>query len=126
MPAGTLLERVGQPLTQRAHMMRMVPKVEAKEFATVLDEISGMLVTAIFDGTTRVGEALNVILRYCTADFHVVQRLVAFVTLQKLENITHALQRDAQESRGRLQRAEPAAGYLSLPERAASDRRLKQ
>ena len=88
MPAGALLQRAGQPLTQRAHMMRMVPKVEAKEFATVLDEITDMYCTAIFDGTTRVGEALNVIVRYCTADFYVVQRLVAFITLQKHMNAT--------------------------------------
>ena len=86
MPAGPLLERAGQPLTNRTHMMRMVPKVEAKEFALVLDEVKDMRVTAIFDGTTRVGEALNVILRWCTADFYVVQRLVAFVTLQKHMN----------------------------------------
>eukprot|EP00326_Haptolina_ericina_P017281 CAMPEP_0181196834 /NCGR_PEP_ID=MMETSP1096-20121128/15689_1 /TAXON_ID=156174 ORGANISM="Chrysochromulina ericina, Strain CCMP281" /NCGR_SAMPLE_ID=MMETSP1096 /ASSEMBLY_ACC=CAM_ASM_000453 /LENGTH=115 /DNA_ID=CAMNT_0023286645 /DNA_START=140 /DNA_END=486 /DNA_ORIENTATION=- len=38
-------------------------------------------VSLSFDGTTRLGEALNIVARYCSADFTLEQRLVRFVTV---------------------------------------------
>ncbi|KAK3260644.1 hypothetical protein CYMTET_30410 [Cymbomonas tetramitiformis] len=35
----------------------------------------------MFDGTRRLGEALNTIARFCDVDFYLIQRLVQFVTL---------------------------------------------
>jgi len=63
-----------------------IPKIEADEFDRVISQLVDMLVCAIFDATSRVGEALNIILRFCTFDFRIVQLLVAFVTLQKHMN----------------------------------------
>ena len=41
------------------------------------------MVSAVFDGLTRVGEAVAMILRFCTANFKLKQLLVSFVTVAK-------------------------------------------
>jgi hypothetical protein len=41
-----------------SNMRSFVPKVEEFEFSRVRDEIRGQKVTVIFDGTTRLGEAI--------------------------------------------------------------------
>ena len=42
-----------------------------------------MLTSIMFDGTTRLGELMNVVARWCTKDFHLVQRLIALRTFAK-------------------------------------------
>ena len=76
-----LLEQHGPALTDSAKMRAFVPKVEAREVAALLQEVEGQFLALAFDGTTRLGEALNVTGRYVTADFHIKQRLMRFVTL---------------------------------------------
>ena len=66
-------------------LMRIfIPKVEAYEFKRLREEIKGQKVTVIFDGTTRLDEAIVVLLRWCPADFSGVQmRLVTVATAEK-------------------------------------------
>ena len=66
------------------HMLDFVPKVEAFEFQRLREEIKGQKVTVIFDGTTRLGEAVAVLLRWCPSDFSGIQmRLVTMQTAEK-------------------------------------------
>lgn len=61
-----------------AAMRLLIPKVESFEFKRLKKELAGQKVTVIFDGTTtRLGEAVAVLLRWCPSDFSgVQQRLV--------------------------------------------------
>lgn len=78
-----LLERSGHKLVASTHLARLVPKVEAMEFKRMLAELDGQHISLAFDGTTRLGEAVNIVARFTTADYRVVTRLVRFVTLSK-------------------------------------------
>eukprot|EP00967_Tisochrysis_lutea_P016461 scaffold18545_cov32-Tisochrysis_lutea.AAC.2 len=42
------------------------------------EEIANQNFSISFDGTTRLGEALNVTGRWCTSNFELVKRLLAF------------------------------------------------
>lgn len=78
-----LLARTGMRVTHSAGMRQYIPKVLEKELSLLKEELEGETFCLIFDGTTRVGEALAVVVRYCTADFHVRQRLIALQTAEK-------------------------------------------
>lgn len=82
-----LLERGGMSLTDSAHLGSMIPRIHEREIDLVTQEIVGQYVTLIFDGTTRLGEAVNVVYRFCPADFSgITQRLVDFTTMEKHMN----------------------------------------
>ena len=61
-----LLERYGHPLTTVGNLRQLVPKVEAKEVELVMQELDGQYISIAFDGTTRLGEAVNVVGRFCS------------------------------------------------------------
>lgn len=48
-----------------------------------MDEIKGQYIHSMFDGTSRLGELLNNVLRWCTPDFELVQRLALLMTYEK-------------------------------------------
>ena len=78
--SGLLKQQVGP----HTHLKAFIPKVEAYEFRRLRMEIAGQKVTVIFDGTTRLGEAIAVLLRWCPSDFSGIQmRLVTFATTEK-------------------------------------------
>jgi len=52
-----------------------VPFIRAKEGNKIKEELSGKSVSAIFDGTTRVSEALAVILNFISED-KTVKRII--------------------------------------------------
>ena len=79
-----LLQRSNHSLTDSSHLSMFIPKIESREVELLIKEISGQRVTIIFDGTTRLGEALVILIRWIPADFsRVEQRLVAFRTTFK-------------------------------------------
>lgn len=78
-----LLERTGYSLTASTHLSSLIPKVEAMEMARLLAELDGQRCSLAFDGTTRLGEALNIVARFCTEGFVLEQRLVRFLTLAR-------------------------------------------
>ena len=58
-----LLEENGHKLSDRRHMSDLIPFVLKQEQACLRKEIEGKHVAIIFDGTTRLGEVLAVVLR---------------------------------------------------------------
>ena len=78
-----LLERAGFALTGANHLTELIPKVEAIELGRLVAELDGQRCSLAFDGTTRLGSAVNIVARFCTEQFHVQQRLVRFITLAK-------------------------------------------
>jgi hypothetical protein len=82
----TLLQRAGYSLTAATHLKPFIPKIEEREMKTVLAEMEGQFVSSAFDGTTRLGEAMNMVNRWCTADFKLVKRLTMFKTVLKHMN----------------------------------------
>ena len=51
------------------------------ELLTVKQELDGQYISLAFDGTTRLGEAVNIVSRHVTRDFEITYRLVRFLTL---------------------------------------------
>lgn len=79
-----LLEAGYGRLTYSTHMAQLIPFLLSKEVDELRKEISGAAhVAVVFDGSSRLGEALAVILRYVDADFRIHQRLVCFHVLAK-------------------------------------------
>lgn len=77
-----LLERTGHALTASQHLKCYVPKIEAKELALINSELCDEYVGFSFDGTTRLGEAVNTTGRWCSVIFEIKMRLVDFTTLK--------------------------------------------
>jgi len=73
----------GGRLTDSAHLRSLIPRILDQEIAVLLEEVRDQYVSALFDGTRRLGEAVNMVLRFCTSDFRIHQRLAAFITTQK-------------------------------------------
>ena len=67
-----------------SQMRLFIPKVEAFEFQRLRAELKGQKVSVIFDGTTRLGEAIVVVLRWCPKYFSGIKmRLVTVGTAEK-------------------------------------------
>ena len=78
-----LFQRSGFALTDSSHLRGLVPLVEQHEIERVRADLVGQRISVAYDGTRRQGEALNVTGRYCTIDFHIQMRLLAFITAAK-------------------------------------------
>ena len=70
-----ILEGGAFRLTDTTHMLDLLPFVLGQEKTKIKEEISGKHVSLVFDGTTRLGEVLVVILRFIV-DWKLEQRLV--------------------------------------------------
>jgi hypothetical protein len=77
----SLLMRGGRSLPAATHLRSYIPKVESNELDQISGELLDQYVSAIFDSTTRLGELMNLVLRWCTDDFYIVQRLASLITL---------------------------------------------
>lgn len=60
-----------------------IPKIESEQIALLKDELMDQTISLQFDGTTRLGEAVVVVTRHCTASFEIVQRLAMLKTSAK-------------------------------------------
>ena len=80
-----LLEEEAFSLTSSGHLSNLVDVISKEEKKKVKEEIQGQDVSIIFDGTTHVAEALNIILRFVT-DWKIEQRLVRFLLVTKPMN----------------------------------------
>ena len=78
-----LLERAGTALTMSQHLRVFIPKIESEEIERLLKELFEQYIALAFDGTTRLGEAVNITARWCSIDFHIGLRLIDFTTLAK-------------------------------------------
>ena len=73
---------LGLNLTSAHHMKEVVPQIVQAEERRVYSEISKQYVSFTFDGTSRSGDCINGIVRWCSEDFELEMRLTLFVTLQ--------------------------------------------
>ena len=79
----SLLERSGHSCTGGNHLSQFIPEVEQREVDLIMDEVNGQYIHSMFDGTSRMGELLNNVLRWCSPDFELVQRLALLMTYEK-------------------------------------------
>ena len=59
-----ILEENALRLTERSHMLDFVPFLLEEEKSYIKEEINGKHLFIIFDGTTRLGEVVAIIVRY--------------------------------------------------------------
>ena len=78
-----LLEENGYRLSDRRFMFDLVPFILKEEETCLKQELRGKQVGVIFDGTTRLGEALAIILRFVSESWTLEQRLVRIQLLSK-------------------------------------------
>ena len=79
-----LFEEYGYRLAGRRPMSDLIPLILSKEKKRIKEEISGKDVSVIFDGTSRLGEAVVVVLRFIDFDsWSPQQRLVRLQLLAK-------------------------------------------
>ena len=78
-----LLEENAFRLTDRCHVHDYVPFILKEEESRICSEIDGQQLSVIFDGTSRLGEALAVVLHFVSSDWSVEQRLVRVQMLSK-------------------------------------------
>ena len=78
------LEKYGHRLTSRSHLAEFIPLILKKEKDTVKAEIAANDdLSIIFDGSTRLGEALAIVVRFID-QWNVQQRLVKLEVVQQL------------------------------------------
>lgn len=77
-----ILEENAYRLSDRRGMSDLIPFILSEEVQCIAQEIEGKHVSIIFDGTSRLGEALAIVVRFMD-DWEIKQRLVHFQTLVK-------------------------------------------
>ena len=78
-----LPEKNALRLTAGAHLSQFIPIVLEEKRGSVQKETRGRPVSIIFDGTTRLGEAIAVVLRFVDDEWRIHQRLVRLRTVAK-------------------------------------------
>ena len=64
-------------------MSDLIPLLVSQEQADIRGELSGRPISVVFDGTTRLGEAMAVVVRYIDTSFNIQQRLIRLQLLAK-------------------------------------------
>ena len=77
-----LLEENGLKLTHSSHLADYIPLLLRQEKELLKNEIQGVPVSIVFDGTTREGEALAIVVRFVRS-WKIEQRLVRLLLLAK-------------------------------------------
>ncbi len=77
-----ILEEKAFRLADTRHMLNLIPFILDEERAMIREEIKDKFVSVIFDGTSRLGEVLAIVLRY-VEDYKIKQRLVRLEILTK-------------------------------------------
>lgn len=80
-----LLEENALRLTHSSHLADYIPPLLQKEKQNIRQEIQGKDISVVFDGTSRLGEALAVVIRYCSG-WTIQQKLVRVSMLAKSLN----------------------------------------
>ena len=69
-----LLERGGNRLTDSSHLRQHIPLILKQETERLKEEIATRDLGLIFDGSTRLGEAIVIIVRFVSDNWSIVQR----------------------------------------------------
>jgi len=59
-------------------MLDIVPLLFSQQQAQIKEELNGKDLSVIFDGTTRLGEAMATVVRFISSDWQIQQRLIHF------------------------------------------------
>ena len=78
-----LLERAGCGMSHSRNMAIYIPRILEAEQKLLKEEVCGQWVSHTFDGTSRLGEVLNIVSRWCGEEFTLVQRLTYAKTIKK-------------------------------------------
>ncbi len=78
-----LLEEHAYSLGGRRTISDLIPFVLRNERTLIKEEIHGWDVSVVFDGTTHLGEAMAVVLRFVDSEWKIQQRLVRLMLLAK-------------------------------------------
>ena len=78
-----LLEENSFRLTDRRHMCDHIPFIITQEKADIKAEIVGKPVSVVFDGTTKLGEAMAIVIRFVDNSFAITLRLIRLQLLTK-------------------------------------------
>lgn len=81
-----LLEEGGHRLTTPSHLRECIPVIHTMFKKNICQELEGKPVSCIFDGSTRLGEAFAVVVRFVSDDLRIAQRLVSLKCLSKSMN----------------------------------------
>ena len=77
-------QKIWHRLTSQSHPRKLIPSILQKEKETFKSELSeAKAVSTVFDGSTRLGEALGIIVRFVDSQWNVQQRLVRLQVLAK-------------------------------------------
>ena len=88
------VEKYGHRLTSRIHLAEFIPMIRQKEIDFVKSEIAAKSAfSVIFDRSTRLGEALAIIVRFIDKDWNIQQRLLKLEMLAKSMNAEELAQR---------------------------------
>ena len=79
----SILEENSFRLTDRSHMANLLPFILNEEQDRMKQEIAGRDISVIFDGTTRLGEAIVILIRHVADDWNLVQRILQVRLLAK-------------------------------------------
>ena len=71
-----LLEDNGTRLTGRRSLSDLIPFIREQEVAQIRQEIAGRKLSVIFDGTTRLREALVIVLQFVSDDWQIKHGLI--------------------------------------------------
>ena len=77
-----LLEENALRFTHSSHLSDYIAPLHLKEKQSIREQISGRDVSLIFDGTSRLGEALAIVIRFCVG-WSIKQKLVRLSMLAK-------------------------------------------
>ena len=89
-----LLEENGYRLTDKRHLVDLIPFILEEEKQNIKLSIQGKWLSVIFDGTSHCGEALAILVRYIDDSWNVQQQLLCIRMLSKSltgEEIAHDL-----------------------------------
>lgn len=76
-----LFEWFGASVTDHSHLASTyIPKIEQREFTLLKQELADAFIGISFDGTSRLGEAINIVGRFCSEKFDIHTRLLRFIT----------------------------------------------
>lgn len=79
-----LLEEGGLRLSHSSHLADYIPPIARSEKQSIRKELEGKYVSVVFDGTSRLGEALAIVVRYCSGSgWTIKQKLVCLSMLAK-------------------------------------------
>jgi len=59
-------------------MSDIVPLLFSQQQAQIKEELNGKDLSVIFNGTTRLGEAMAIVVRFISSDWQIQQRLIRF------------------------------------------------